>query len=159
MDARKKLERFRKRFQSRIAKQANGCWLWTGSVQRYGKLLFEWEGVKIQQAHRAAWFLAHGKLPKLNVLHSCDNPPCVNPDHLFEGTQADNMDDAKSKGRMRGQKGEKNRHAKLTAEQVLEVRAAAISFKRGDFTATAKRLGISLNSLRDILQRKHWVHI
>jgi hypothetical protein len=87
------------------------CWLWTGSMSsrraghNYGNLGFRWpDGThKPIRAHVASFYLSEGRLPtkKMNVCHKCDNPPCVNPDHLWEGTTKANLHDAQTKGRMR----------------------------------------------------------
>lgn len=80
-----------------------------------------------QMAHRAAWVEVHGPIPEgMSVLHRCDNPPCINVDHLFLGTQSDNVKDMNAKGRhgYTGQRGERNPNVKLTDEQVREIRAS-----------------------------------
>lgn len=79
---------------------ANGCWLWVGHrnpVSQYGRL--GWRG-SIAYAHRWMWRMVYGEIPKeMHVLHKCDNPPCVNPAHLWLGTHADNMRDREAKRR------------------------------------------------------------
>lgn len=78
----------------------NGCWVWNGckSVRGYGQINLGYEG-KIQ-AHRYSYKIHYTNFnPKLNICHKCDTPSCVNPNHLFQGTQKDNMDDMKFKSR------------------------------------------------------------
>lgn len=90
------------RFLSKV-KITDSCWTWQGSLNNkgYGKIQTLIAGVwKVSYAHRVAWFLGTGKWPDAKVLHKCDNPPCVRFDHLFLGSQKDNMQDAKSKGRL-----------------------------------------------------------
>ncbi len=98
-------------FQSKVRKgKPNECWPWTGGSfqHRYG--IFN----KLR-THRIAYFLTHGIVPDgLSVLHRCDNPPCCNPNHLFLGTQADNMHDKRNKGRS-------VRQSRLTQSDVLKI--------------------------------------
>ncbi len=87
------------RIETRIKKDSNGCWLWTGCVNNKGYGALYIRG-KVEGAHRAYWEVYNGSIPdNMCVLHTCDNPPCVNPDHLFLGTQSDNMIDKIKKGR------------------------------------------------------------
>ncbi|MDP3703584.1 MAG: HNH endonuclease signature motif containing protein [Candidatus Omnitrophota bacterium] len=78
------------------------CWEWRGGVnnQGYGQIGLGARSAGTALAHRVAWVVAHGEWPTLNILHGCDNPRCVRLDHLFEGTQSDNMRDASAKGRI-----------------------------------------------------------
>lgn len=127
------------------------CWVWTGDLDDsgYGK-----RGA--QRVHRKAWELAYGPIPVgLLVLHRCDNPPCVRPDHLFLGTHADNMRDMVAKGRQNrpahGSPGERNPRAILTAEQVAEIRQATETHRQ-----VAARYGMSIAAIRDIRQGRRW---
>lgn len=101
------------RFWPRVSK-SEGCWEWTGPRYPNGYGMFSYQG-RTQGTHRVAWMLTHGPIPDgLQVLHRCDNRPCVRPDHLFLGTQADNLRDCRAKGRFR-------QFSKLTTEQRSEI--------------------------------------
>jgi hypothetical protein len=86
-------------FERKILKQPNGCWLWNGALNKDGYGVF---GIKAEGAHRASYKMYKGEIPKgILVCHKCDIPRCVNPDHLFLGTQLDNIRDAQSKNRIK----------------------------------------------------------
>lgn len=78
----------------------DGCWEWQAARDRRGYGLIRFRGA-LHRAHRVSWALAHGELPTACVLHRCDNRSCVRPEHLFLGTQGDNVRDARDKGRLR----------------------------------------------------------
>ena len=137
----------------------SGCQLWLGGVanRRYGTLKINRQH---QRAHRVAWEMANGPIPKgLVVCHRCDNTFCINPAHLIIGTQADNMADMVAKGRSTGhgtsrKGGERHGMAKLTEAQVLAIRA-------DDRTpsAVAADYQITPRHARDIINRKKWEHV
>lgn len=102
------------------------CWLWRGAKLKsgYGTV---WNQRRKMLAHRLAWESENGPIPKgMYVLHKCDRPSCVRPDHLFLGTQTDNMQDCASKGRQPGSngkmRGENSPNAKLTWDKAREIR-------------------------------------
>lgn len=100
----------------------SGCWLWLNSVDRDGYGVIVVKGIHGKKAHRIAYQAANGEIPAgACVCHRCDTPRCVNPDHLFLGSQADNVRDCAGKGRIRNQNSQrthcKNGH-ELTGENV-----------------------------------------
>lgn len=118
----------RERLENKICPEAiTGCWLWTGSIspKGYGQINSGGHRGKPRRTHRAAWELYRGPIPDgLQVLHKCDTPTCVNPDHLFLGTGADNMKDKANKGRGTPPPhyyGHRHHMAVLTAEQEADV--------------------------------------
>lgn len=119
-------DKVRRRFEAKYLPEPNsGCWLWTASVRPngYGQLGVQYDGVqKVELAHRVSYLLKHG--PRSlddgsHVLHSCDTPCCVNPDHLRKGTHQENMQEKVEKGRV--PYGENAGGAKLSAEQVMRI--------------------------------------
>lgn len=88
------------RFWGRVKKTISGCWLWQGCVNTTGYGMVSWAGRKNIVAHRLSWTIVNGPIPEgLNALHKCDTPRCVNPEHIFLGTQKDNAADCLAKGR------------------------------------------------------------
>lgn len=136
--------------------QGSGCWEWSGykDSNGYGRLNIEGKPVL---AHRLSWEIHRGPLSSEDhVCHRCDNPSCVRPEHLFLGNQAANMADkmAKKRHRYGVSRGENHGCSKLTAEQVLEIRAA-----EGTVSAIARRFQMSRTQVRDIRDRKSWRHV
>jgi hypothetical protein len=156
------------RFWSKVEKstEANGCWIWKAAQfchTRYGRPLSygsfyvgsrQSPGRRMVYAHRISWELAKGPIPAgLRVLHKCDNPTCVRPDHLFLGTQADNVRDMVEKRRGGVAKGCRHGSAKLTPEQVIEIRNSYVKGKRGSARALANRYGVAPCTITDVVTR------
>jgi hypothetical protein len=118
-----------------------------------------------RRAHRSVFRLAHGAIAKGNVvMHSCDNPSCVNPKHLVQGTQKANIDDMHSKGRaylggggsMPDNRGERHGRAVLTTESVIEIRSYAGTESQ---SALATMFGVSRQAISAVLCRRTWKHV
>lgn len=131
------------------------CWIWKNG-DWYGYIFLDY---KQYYVHRVSWELHKGKIPEgLFVLHRCDNPGCVNPDHLFLGTQKTNMRDCANKGRINPGKpdnrGERNGQAVLTADDVLKIRCM---HRKGINTQEiATIFAVSTKHVRAIVRRKRW---
>lgn len=137
-------------FWGRTKPGPNGCLLWSGPLNVWGYGKCWWRG-KTLNAQRVAWAITRDWiLPELLVLHTCDVPACVNPDHLFLGTDADNMADKIRKGR--AAEGERSGLAKLTAAQVLEIRGCPLVSQR----AFARKFGVSKPVIAAIRKGKTW---
>lgn len=152
MTARRSIhERF---FEKTERDDSTGCLLWIASRHPTGYGRFSMGHSRWQRAHRVAWRLVHGEIPSgLFVLHRCDNPSCVEIEHLFLGTQPENMADMRAKGRH--VRGEKVGGALLTEEQVLTARR---EFARGGTTkaALARSLGVHRVTVSDLIAGRTW---
>lgn len=141
-------------FWMHVNKQTdNECWPWTGYLaNEYGQIRQDRISYR---AHRLSWIIHFGEIPtSLQVLHKCDNPICVNPSHLFLGTDADNVADAIAKGRRSDRRGENNPRSKLTLEDVTEIRLlSSRGLKNGEI---AIRFGITTQHVRQINKRIIW---
>lgn len=128
-----------------------GCILWTGAKAYFGYGVLNWNG-KVRLMHRLAWELANGPIPNgMSVCHRCDVTGCINPDHLFIGTFADNMADKVAKSRQGAPRGEASHFARLTATQVLEIRAST-----GRHREIAGCFGVSHTAVGNIKRGKTW---
>lgn len=145
------------RFWAKVDK-SDECWVWTAAESGHdGYGGFDVNGRWVR-ASRVSWELAHGPIQTgLHVLHKCDNPPCVRPDHLFLGTQLDNIRDRDQKGRQVAPRGERNGWHKLTADSVREIRRlCATGLRRRD---VANSFNVTKSTVGRIVQRKAWAHI
>lgn len=175
------------RFWSKV-KKTNTCWFWTGGTNNMGYGMIG-ESVKPYRhtlAHRLSFELANGNIPQgMFVLHACDTPACVRPDHLSLGTQTDNMQDATQKGRVRKgashpshlrpetvahgdrhgahthpesvPKGSARPNAKLTEDQVCEIRTAR---EAGELLASiAERFRLNKVTVWAVVHRRTWRHV
>lgn len=149
-------ETFWERFWSHVDKFGDGgCWNWTGSVNTDGYGQVKRYGVAVM-VHRTAFEYLKGPIPKgLQLLHSCDNPACVNPDHLSPGTARDNILDAMKKGRRFYRYGATHHNARFTTRQVRQMRKW---FETGKRTCKelSKYFRANPNYLRLILTGKRW---
>jgi hypothetical protein len=143
----------------RHVKKTRGCWLWMGThtkIEHYGKIYRGPPG-KFMLAHRLAWILAHGPIPKGKlVLHKCDNPPCVRESHLFLGTHLDNNKDKVNKGRH--VKGERCHMHKLTEKDVIQIRKLLRSGRLSK-VKIAGMFGVVGRTIRWIETRHTWKHL
>lgn len=136
----------------------NECWLWTGVITKdgYGKVKIlgkDWP------AHRVSWILHNGGIPDgLWVLHRCDIPGCVNPAHLFLGTNSDNINDAIKKGRYFPAYGSAHTNAKLTE---AKVRQARMLYRTGNFSHNdlAEKYGVTRRVIGNAINRVSWKQV
>ena len=142
------------RFWSKVDKSSD-CWTWTAAKLKKGYGQFKAKSYTLVTAHRLSYEMAYGPIPDgLLVCHKCDNPSCVNPDHLFLGTAQDNSHDMVSKGRSKNGGafvGSANGNAVLRAEDVKEIRALSLSYRE-----LASRFGVSKTQIARIKTGLAW---
>jgi len=146
------------RFWRFVDPQPGECWEWKGGKTRGNYGAFE-DGQECR-AHRVSWHMHNGPVPEgMHVLHRCDNPPCVNPEHLFLGTRSDNMRDAVAKGRFRGDQpsGEKHPRARLTWDQVREMRA--LYAEGWTQKALSEKYGVVYTQVGNIVRGESWKEV
>lgn len=135
------------------------CWEWQGSKRNgYGRMIVgsrKDKTRKSKSAHRVSYEIYHGEIPiGMDVCHRCDNPCCVNPNHLFVGTRQDNINDRESKGRNKIQYGSKNGRAILNEDQVIEIRE-----KRNlgmSFGKLSKEYGVCKKTIMRAASGQNW---
>lgn len=143
------------RFWKHVQKTAE-CWLWLGALDRKGYGKFSVRRGSWRYAHRTAWVLANGTISNgLFVCHSCDVRNCVRIEHLFLGTNADNMADCARKGR--APRGERNHSAVLTESVVREIRRRCASGETQ--RSVAHSYAVAQQSVSDIVNRRLWRHV
>jgi hypothetical protein len=158
-DTRRSHAEVRERFFRHIEK-TDECWVWTGNTSRrgYGSLQEGGRGSKTISAHRYSYEVHRGPIPDgLVVMHSCDNPSCVNPDHLSVGTYRENTQDMIRKGRKRtvAPTGTGNGKSKLNDDLVRYIRQN----KEKSHASLARELGLSQNCIRGVRTRRTWGHV
>jgi hypothetical protein len=141
-------------------KTPSGCIEWQGSkfVRGYGRSFMNGRQCT---ASRVSYSMFVGPIPEgLHILHSCDNPPCVNPTHLRAGTSKENMQERERKGRRKAPKGEGHSMAKLTEDDVRAIRGNhdPKSPERNS-RALAKQYGVDYSMIRLIINNKNWKHV
>lgn len=169
----KELEVIKKRFWEKVLKtNSHECWLWQASKRYKGYGAFAFTPIKTGRlvqgrAHRFSYEIHMGPIGNMFVLHKCDNPACVNPNHLFLGTNQDNVTDMMNKGRhIPGgtynrsgyEKGETHHAAKLTIEIVKQIRDDYASGE-ASFSALSKKYKIAIGHISRIINRKAWKHV
>lgn len=145
-------ERFASSYQ---AVTESGCWLWTGPICGKGYGIMRARDIRQVRAHRVSWVLHVSEIPEgLNVLHKCDVRCCVNPDHLFVGTQRDNVHDMMAKKRNRQPFGESAYQHKLTEDDVMMIRGSPKSCEYW-----AKHFGMNPGTIRRAKLGHKWKHL
>lgn len=149
------IEPLEQRFWRRVIKK-EGCWGWSGFCNFFGYGQISLPSGNATNAHRVSWELHYGTIPEgMWVLHRCDNPPCVNPEHLFLGTHEDNMRDMAQKNR--SPKGESSPVSKLTDDIVREMRS--LRAQGWSQQRIADKFGVSQPLVGMVCRRKIWSHV
>lgn len=143
------------RFKAKTKLGDGGCIEWTAYTDRKMGYGMFWLDGTMHLSHRVAYMFAHGSIPKgLHVCHSCDNPKCVNPEHLWVGTNQDNVNDKCRKNRAARLIGENHPSAKLKEDDVLMIRSSKLNGAE-----IARRMGIDRSTVNYIRKGKLWGHL
>lgn len=142
----------------------NGCWLWTGATNPEGYGQFVNRAVKDIRAHRIAWTFLKGPIPEgMHALHKCPNGHnrlCVNPDHIYLGTQSENNRDAVEQGTYNRPSGENHYYSQLTEEAVRDIRTRYSELaKHHNVKKLTEIYGVSVATIRDVASRRSWKHV
>ena len=171
------MKTFIDRFSEKVSENSAGCFIWNGSKDTYGYGVIQKDG-KRKRTHRAIWEYKNGAIPEgMCVCHTCDVPDCVNINHLFLGTQNDNMHDMQKKGRkvvnsnpIKGENhwtkkhpeniaklyGEKNGSSKLTEREVKSILEENKKTRHSE-SYYAKKYSVGRSTIGRILRRESWV--
>jgi hypothetical protein len=145
-------EEILERLISKCRKEDFGCWMWTASKNHCGYGNFNLAGETL--AHRVSWLLHVGEIPEgLCVLHKCDVPACINPDHLFVGTHTENMADCISKDRFPSQR--------ITQKDVEFIREhySSKDDKSGMAVFLSEKFSLHIRTIYDVIERRTWKHL
>ena len=146
-----------RRFKSRVI-DTGGCHEWSGYRNPKGYGLLKLRGIVVM-AHRVSYRHHYDEIPDgLQVCHKCDNPSCVNPDHLFLGTNLENAMDRVAKGRVDAKKGEAHHNCKLTASDVTEIRRRH-SAGEARILDLSREYGVNPPAIHKIVSGKTWKHL
>ena len=135
------------------------CWNWTACKTDKGYGLFWLDGRSVK-AHRMSWIITNGTIPQHDsshgwcVIHNCDNPSCVRPNHIRLGTNQDNMDDKMERGRNADTAGEKHWRSQLTNVEVIRIRQSPLPRK-----VLASHYSVNCATITKIINRQSWQHI
>lgn len=148
-----------KKFWEKVEKSKCGCWFWKGSIDKFGYGIFHVNRRTRKKAHRLSWEIHYGVIPGgLCVCHTCDRPNCVNPLHLWLGTNLENRRDCERKGRHA--KGSGNGRARLRESDVVDIRRRHKRYCKVNGTAAiASDYGMNEKVIHEAIVGKTWKHV
>ena len=149
------IERFERKY---YPDPNSGCWLWFGSISKHGYGEFYLGEKRYERAHRASWIFKNGEIPAdLHVLHKCDVRSCVNPNHLWLGTNSDNVADMVSKKRNKWMVGSNHKRSKINEDDVLLIRAKkSVGVKTKELM---DEFGLGKSMIAYICSGQYWKHV